>query len=45
LGDKELEPPDPNENPRIKEMKAKARYRDRVKAKKGVGNTFEETLI
>ena len=45
LGDKELEPPNPNENPRIKEMKAKARYRDRVKAKKGIGITFEETLI
>lgn len=45
LGDKELEPPNPNENPRIKEMKAKARYRDRIKAQKGVGITFEETLI
>ncbi len=45
LGDKELEPPNPNENPRIKEMKAKARYRDRIKAKKGLGITFEETLI
>ena len=45
MGDKELEPPNPNENPRIKEMKAKARYRDRIKAKKGLGITFEETLI
>lgn len=45
LGEKELAPPNPNENPRIKEMKAKARYRDRVKAKKGLGITFEETLI
>jgi hypothetical protein len=45
LGDKELDAPNPNENPRIKEMKAKARYRDRVKAKKGIGITFEETLI
>ena len=44
-GDKELEPPNPNENPRIKQMKAKARYRDRVKAKKGIGITFEETLV
>ena len=26
-------------------MKAKARYRDRVKAKKGIGITFEETLV
>lgn len=45
LGEKELAPPNPNENPRIKEMKAKARYRDRIKAKKGLGITFEETLI
>ena len=45
LGDKELDPPNPNENPRVKEMKAKARYRDRIKAKKGIGITFEETLI
>ena len=44
-GDKELEPPKPNENPRIKQMKAKARYRDRIKAKKGIGITFEETLV
>lgn len=35
-GDKELERPNPNENPRIKQMKAKARYRDRIKAKKGI---------
>ena len=44
-GDKEVERPNPNENPRIKQMKAKARYRDRVKAKKGIGITFEETLV
>ena len=45
LGDKEIEPPKENEDPRIKRMKAKARYRDRVKAKKGLGITFEETLV
>ena len=44
-GDKELDRPNPNENPRIKQMKAKARYRDRIKAKKGIGITFEETLV
>ena len=33
IGKKEVEPPNPNEHPRIKEMKRKARYRDRVKAK------------
>lgn len=40
-GIKELDPPapdDPNEDPRIKRMKALARYRDRVKAKKGSAN-------
>lgn len=45
LGDKPVEPPKENEDPRIKRMKAKARYRDRVKAKKGIGITFEETLV
>ena len=45
MGDKALEPPNPNEDPRIKRMKAKARYRDRVKAKKGLGINFEETLV
>lgn len=28
-----VEPPDPNEHPKIKAMKAKARYRDKIKAK------------
>lgn len=37
LGDKPLELPNPNEHPRIKMMKAKARYRDYIKAKKGLG--------
>ena len=32
-GKKTVEPPNPNEHPRLKEMKRKARYRDRVKAK------------
>ena len=45
LGDKPAEPPKENEDPRIKRMKAKARYRDRIKAKKGIGITFEETLV
>lgn len=34
VGDKTVSKPDPNEHPRIKAMKAKARLRDRVKAKK-----------
>ena len=32
-----IEPPNPNEHPKIKAMKAKARYRDRIKAKKNGG--------
>ena len=28
-----VEPPNPNEHPRVKEMKRKARYRDKIKAK------------
>ena len=45
LGDKPIDPPKENEDPRIKRMKAKARYRDRIKAKKGLGISFEETLV
>lgn len=37
LGDKPIEPPNPNEHPKIRRMKAKARYRDRIKAKQGGG--------
>jgi hypothetical protein len=33
IGKKSIDPPNPNEHPRIKEMKRKARYRDRVKEK------------
>ena len=38
VGQKMVEPPNPNEHPRIKAMKAKARYRDKVKAKQAVKN-------
>ena len=44
LGDKPLEPPNPNEHPRIKAMKAKARYRDYIKAKQGKGIDFGTLL-
>lgn len=37
LGEKPIEPPDPDEDPRVKRIKAKARYRDKIKAKKGMG--------
>ena len=33
-----VEPPNPNEHPKIKAMKAKARYRDSVKAKQNAKN-------
>ena len=35
---KVIEPPDPNEHPKIKAMKAKARLRDRIKAKQAAKN-------
>lgn len=38
IGKKSIEPPNPNENPRIKAMKAKARYRDSIKAKQAAKN-------
>ncbi len=37
LGEESIEPPIENESPRVKKMKAKARYRDRIKAKQGKG--------
>lgn len=37
IGAEEIEPPDPTEDIRVKRIKAKARYRDKIKAKKGMG--------
>lgn len=37
-GQKVIDPPNPNEHPKIKAMKAKARYRDKVKAKQNAKN-------
>ena len=34
MGKKAVEPPNPTEHPRLKEMKRKARYRDKIKAKR-----------
>lgn len=45
LGIPPVEKPDPNESPRIKRMKAKARLRDRVKAKKGMGLSLGDSLV
>jgi len=45
LGQKTVEAPNPKEHPRIREMKARARYRDRIKAKKGKGITLTTSLV
>lgn len=45
LGMTPVEKPDPDESPRIKRMKAKARLRDRVKAKKGMGLSLGDSLV
>ena len=45
LGEKIIEPPKPNEDPRIKRIKAKARYRDKIKAKKGLGLKLSTSLV
>ena len=44
LGDKAISPPDPNEDPRVRRIKAKARYREKIKAKKGMGLKMCTTL-
>ena len=44
IGKKKVEPPNPNEDPRVKRIKAKARYRDKIKAKKGMGLSLQATL-
>ena len=45
LGEEIIEPPDPSLHPKIRRMKALARYRDKIKAKKGMGISFETTLV
>lgn len=44
LGRDTVEPPNPNEDPHVKAIKAKARYRDKIKAKQGKGISFKTTL-
>lgn len=44
LGEAPIEPPDPNISPKLKIMKAKARYRDKVKAKSGGGVSLEGSI-
>jgi hypothetical protein len=38
INQKPIEKPNPNEHPKVRAMKAKARYRDRVKAKQNAKN-------
>ena len=45
LGEQAIDPPNPNEDPRIKRIKAKARYRDRIKAKQGKGLNLSASLV
>lgn len=45
MGDKPIEPPNPNEHPKIRRMKAKARYRDKIKAKQGGGINLVTSLV
>lgn len=45
-GKKKVSPPNPNEHPKVKEMKRKARYRDKVKSKKKNGGiSFHAILV
>lgn len=45
LGIAPVEKPDPDESSRVKRMKAKARLRDRIKAKKGMGLSLGDSLV
>ena len=42
---KVVEPPNPNEHPKVKAMKAKQRLRDKVKAKQGRATPFFNSLV
>lgn len=44
VGTKPVEAPDPNEHPKVRAMKAKARLRDRIKAKSNKGISLNTTL-
>ena len=45
IGEKVIEPPNPNEDPRVKRIKAKARYRDKIKAKQKNGSISLTTCL
>ena len=44
MGLNRVEPPDPDEDPRVARIKAKSRYREKVKAKKNLGPKFGTLL-
>ena len=44
IGSKRIEPPNPDEDPRVKAIKAKARYRDKIKAKQGKNLSLSSIL-
>ena len=45
MGEKLLEPPNPNEHPKIAMMKAKARLRDRIKKRKGTKDSIDTVTM
>ena len=44
MGDRPVEPPDPDEDPRVRRIKAKGRYREKLKAKRQQGPKFGTLL-
>ena len=44
MGENPVEPPDPDEDPRVKRIKAKGRYREKLKAKRQQGPKFGTLL-
>lgn len=45
IGERAIEKPDPNEDSRVRAFKARARYRDRIKAKQGGGLDLKTVLV
>lgn len=45
LGEKTLEPPNPNEPKKLRQMRAKMRLRDKIKAKKGGGLDLAASIL
>lgn len=45
IGESPAEKPQANLDPRIRRIKAKTRYREKIKAKKGLGISFDSSLV